>query len=60
MCFGVRRSISLYKPLITLAQAIIVFGSLIPTKAVFNSGFKDFTKQLIKADSFYLVFLVYQ
>ena len=47
---------SLYKPLIMLAQAMKVSGSLIFTRAAFNSKFKDFIKQLIKANSFYLVF----
>ena len=58
MYFGVRRSILLYKPLITLAQAMIVFGNLTPIKDAFNLGFKDFIKWLIKADLFYLVSLV--
>jgi len=56
--FGVRRSILLYKPLMTLAQAITVSSSLTPTRNAFNSGFKDFIKQLIKADLFYPVSLV--
>ena len=55
MYFGVRRSISLYKPLMILAQAVIVSGSLTPTRDAFNSGFKDFIRWLIKADSFYPV-----
>ena len=52
-----RRSILLYKPLITLAQAMIVSGSLTFIKDAFNLGFKDFIKQLIKADLFYPVSL---
>jgi len=48
----------LYKPLITLAQAVRVSGSLIPIKAAFSLEFKDFIKQLIKADLFYPVSLV--
>ena len=57
MYFGVRRNMSLYKPLMTLTQAVTVSGSLTPTRDTFNSGFKDFIRQLIKADSFYPVSL---
>ena len=53
-----RRSISLYKPLMTLTQAMIVSGSLTPIRDIFNLGFKDSIKQLIKADLFYPVSLV--
>ena len=58
MYFRARRSISLYKPLIILAEAVIVFSSVISIKAAFSSGLRDFTKQLIKANSFYPVFLI--
>ena len=57
MYFGVRRSISLYKPLMTLVQAMTVSGSLTPIRDAFNLGFKDSIKWLIKADLFYLVSL---
>ena len=53
-----RRSILLYKPLMTLAQAMTVSSSLTPIRDTFNLGFKDFIKQLIKANLFYLVSLV--
>jgi len=53
----VRRSILLYKPLMTLAQVMIISGSLTPIRDAFNSGFKDFIRQLIKADLFYPVSL---
>ena len=53
-----RHSILLYKPLITLMQAMIISGSLTPIRDAFNSGFKDFIRRLIKADLFYLVSLV--
>ena len=39
-------------------QAVIIFNTLTPIKASFGLGFKDFIKQLIKADLFYLVSLV--
>jgi len=42
----------------TLAQAMIVSGSLTPIRNAFNLRFKDFIKQLIKADLFYLVSLI--
>ena len=58
MYFGVRRSMLLYKPLMTLVQAVIISGSLTPIRDTFNLGFKDFIKQLIKADLFYPVSLV--
>ena len=58
MYFGARRSISLYKPLMTLAQAMTVSGSLTPIRDAFNLRFKDFIKRLIKADLFYPVSLV--
>ena len=53
-----RRSILLYKPLMTLAQAMIISGNLTLTKDAFNLKFKDFIRRLIKADLFYLVFLI--
>ena len=52
MCFKVRRSISLYKLLITLTQAIRVFSSLIPIRAAFNLKFKDLIKLLISIKLF--------
>jgi len=58
MCFGAKRSMLLYKLLITLVQAITVFGSLTLTKATFSLKFRDFTRRLIKADLFYPVSLV--
>ena len=47
----------LYKPLMTLAQAMTVSGSLTPIRDAFNLGFKDFIRRLIKADLFYPVSL---
>ena len=58
MCFRARRSISLYKPLIILAQAVRVSGSLTPIRETFSSEFRDSTRRLIKAGSFYPVSLV--
>jgi len=40
-----------------LAQAVTVPGSLTPIRDAFNSGFRDSTRQLIKAGSFYSVSL---
>ena len=57
MCFGVRRSILLYKPLIILAQAVRVSSSLTPIREAFSLEFRDSTRRLIKAGSFYLVSL---
>jgi len=48
---------SLYRPLITLMQAVTVSGNLTPIRATFSSGFRDSTSQLIKADSFHPVSL---
>jgi hypothetical protein len=47
----------LYKLLTILVQLIRVFSSLTPIKKAFSLEFRDFTKWLIKASSFYLVFL---
>ena len=58
MCFRVRRSISLYKLLIILAQAVRVSGSLTPVREAFSLEFRDSTRRLIKAGSFYPVSLV--
>ena len=55
--FGVKHNMSLYKPLITLVQAMTVFSNLTTTKATFNLGFRDSINQLIKADSFHPVSL---
>ena len=46
MCFRARYSILLYKPLITLVQAVTVFSSLILIKTTFSSEFRDFTSWL--------------
>ena len=43
MCFGVKHSISLYKPLITLTQSVIISDNLTPTRAAFSSEFRDST-----------------
>jgi len=40
-----------------LAQAVIVPSSLTPIRDAFNLGFRDSTRRLIKAGSFYLVSL---
>ena len=58
MCFRARRSILLYKPLIILAQVVRVSGSLTPIREAFSSEFRDSTRRLIKAGSFYPVSLV--
>ena len=58
MCFRVRRSILLYKPLIILAQVVRVSSSLTPIREAFSLEFRDSTRQLIKAGLFYLVSLV--
>ena len=58
MCFRVRRSILLYKPLIILAQVVRVSSSLTPIREAFSLEFRDSTRQLIKAGSFYPVSLV--
>ena len=57
MCFRARRSISLYKPLIILAQVVRVFSSLTPIREAFSLEFRDSTRRLIKAGSFYPVSL---
>ena len=41
-----------------LVQAVTVPSSLTPIRDAFSLGFRDSTKQLIKAGSFYLVSLV--
>jgi hypothetical protein len=58
MCFRARRSILLYKPLIILAQVVRVSSSLTPIREAFSLEFRDSTRRLIKAGSFYLVSLV--
>jgi len=40
-----------------LAQVVMVLSSLTPIRDAFNLGFRDSTKQLIKAGLFYLVSL---
>ena len=57
MCFRVRRSILLYKPLIILAQVVRVSGSLTPIREAFSLEFRDSTRRLIKAGLFYPVSL---
>jgi len=49
---------SLYRPLIILAQAVRVFSSLTPIREAFSLEFKDSTRRLIKAGLFHLVSLV--
>ena len=58
MCFRVRRSILLYRPLIILALAVRVSSSLTPIREAFSLEFRDSTRRLIKAGSFYPVSLV--
>ena len=58
MCFRVRRSILLYRPLIILALAVRVSGNLTPIREAFSLEFRDSTRRLIKAGSFYPVSLV--
>jgi hypothetical protein len=48
----------LYRPLITLAQVVRVSSSLTPIREAFSLEFRDSTRRLIKAGSFYLVSLV--
>ena len=43
VCFKARRSMSLYKLLITLVQSVTVFGNLTPIRAIFSLGFRDST-----------------
>ena len=51
---------SLYKPLIILAQVVIVSGNITPIRDTFNSRFKESIKWLIKVDLFYRVSLTQQ
>ena len=50
--FGVRRSISLYRLLITFAQASRAPGRSTPIREVFSSGLRDSTRLLTSAESF--------
>jgi hypothetical protein len=50
--FGVRRSISLYRLLITFAQALRAPSRSIPIREVFSLGLKDLIRLLISAESF--------
>ena len=50
--FGVRRSISLYRLLMTFAQASRVSGRSTPIREIFSSGFRDLIRLLINAELF--------
>ena len=53
MGFGIRRSISLYRLLITFTQALRAPDRSTPIREVFNLGLKDLTRLLISAESFH-------
>ena len=50
--FGVRRSISLYRLLMTFAQASRAPGRSIPIREVFSSGLKDSMRLLTSTELF--------
>ena len=50
--FGVRRSISLYRLLMTFAQALRAPSRSIFIKKVFSSGLRDLIRLLISIESF--------
>ena len=52
MDFGVRRSILLYRLLITFAQALRVSRRSTPIREVFSLGLKDLIRLLISAELF--------
>jgi len=51
--FGVRRSILLYRLLITFTQALRAPGRSMPIREVFSLGLRDLTRLLISAESFH-------
>ena len=52
MDFGVRRSISLYRLLITFAQALRAFSRSTPIREVFSLGLRNLIRLLISTESF--------
>ena len=50
--FGVRRSISLYRLLITFTQALRASGRSTPIREVFSLGLRDLIRLLISIESF--------
>ena len=52
MDFGVRRSISLYRLLITFAQALRAFNRSISIKEVFNLRLRDLIRLLTSTELF--------
>ena len=50
--FNIRRSISLYRLLITFTQVLNVSSRSIPIKEVINLGFKDLIRLLINTELF--------
>jgi hypothetical protein len=50
--FGVRRSILLYRLLITFIQVLRVPSRSIPIKEVFSLGLRDLIRLLISTESF--------
>jgi len=54
--FGIRRSILLYRLLITFTQALRAPGRSTPIREVFSLGLRDLIRLLISVESFYPVF----
>jgi len=50
--FGVRHSISLYRLLMTFAQALRAPSRFIPIREVFSLGLRDLTRLLTSAELF--------
>jgi len=50
--FNIKRSILLYRLLITFAQALRALSRSIPIREVFSLGLRDLIKLLISAESF--------
>jgi len=54
--FSVRRSISLYRLLMTFTQALRAFGRSTPIREVFSLGLRDLIRLLTSAESFQPIF----
>ena len=52
MCFGIRRSISLYRLLIIFTQVLRAPSRSTPIREVFSLGLKDLIRLLISTESF--------
>ena len=52
MGLGVRRSILLYRLLMTFIQALRALGRSIPIREVFSSGLRDLIRLLTSTESF--------